>query len=723
MPSSNTVQSLKTIHVLPGIWPLAFRRRHIYTPSMVDKTQRRLAAILAADVAGYTRLVELDTDGTVAAWKSARDNVIKPLVDKNSGHIIKFTGDGFLVEIPSVQNAVVCAITLQEELRSSSLNFRIGINVGDITDDGGDVHGEGVNIAARLEALAEPGGICISGDVYNQVRNRIDAVFKDMGEQEVKHVSRPVSVFAINPTKHKTSDHLTSPAPALPDKPSIAVLPFDNLTGDPKQEYFTDGMTDDLITDLSKVSGLFVIARHSVFTYKGKPIKVREVAQELGVRYVLEGSVRRAGGRIRINAQLIDATTDGHLWAERYEADETDVFTLQDRVIGNIVSALSVKLTDNEKMRLSRRPTDNLEAYDYYLRAGQHFGYGHGGLRNRAAISLYREAIALDPQFVEAYAALARVALSILRLDQTDALPGPIARKLAYESASKVLSLDPDNPRAYGVLAMLQASDGRHELALESAQKAVSLDPNNAVAYTGLATVLVYAGRHAKALEMMQTAFRLDPKPPNYFHGELALALFFNRRYAEAIEHLEKTREAVPYDEELAMTYAELGRLDEAKVAVERLYENVPFANLAYYRALWAHYKRKQDLEHLIGALRKADIPEWPYGYQSRVEDRLDSFALEALMSGRTWVGHDFSGAPFIQQFTDDGRIALRSRASLLSGTAQIRDDMVCIRYPAALLGREDCGYVYRNASGSPEEENEYVRVALGEIYYFSVAP
>ena len=310
-----------------------------------------------------------------------------------------------------------------------------------------------------------------------------------------------------------------------------------------------------------------------------------------------------------------------------------------------------------------------------------------------------------------------------MRLDQTDALPGPIARKLAYESASKVLSLDPDNPRAYGVLAMLQASDGRHELALESARKAVSLDPNNAVAYTGLATVLVYAGRHAKALEMMQTAFRLDPKPPNYFHGELGLTLFFNRRYAEAIKHLEKTREAVPYDEELAMTYAELGRLDEAKVAVERLYENVPFANLAYYRALWAHYERKEDLEHLIGALRKADIPEWPYGYQSRVEDRLDSLALEALMSGRTWVGHDFSGAPFIQQFTDDGRIALRSRASLLSGTAQIRDDMVCIRYPAALLGREDCGYVYRNASGSPEEENEYVRVALGEIYYFSVAP
>jgi adenylate cyclase len=271
---------------------------------MVDKTQRRLAAILAADVAGYTRLVELDTDGTVAAWKSARDNVIKPLVDKKSGHIIKFTGDGFLVEFPSVQDAVACAITLQEELRSSSLNFRMGINVGDITDDGGDVHGEGVNIAARLEALAEPGGICISGDVYNQVRNRIGAVFKDMGEQEVKHVSRPVSVFAINPTNQKTSDHLISPTPALPATPSIAVLPFVNMSGDPEQEYFSDGITEDIITALSRISGLLVIARNSTMVYKDKAVDVKKVALEQGVQHVLEGSVRKSGNRIRVTAQL-----------------------------------------------------------------------------------------------------------------------------------------------------------------------------------------------------------------------------------------------------------------------------------------------------------------------------------------------------------------------------------------------------------------------------------
>ena len=275
------------------MWPLAFRWRHLYTPTMVDKTQRRLAAILAADVAGYTRLVELDTDGTVAAWKSARDNVVKPLVDKKSGHIIKFTGDGFLVEFPSVQDAVACAITLQEELRSSSLNFRIGINVGDITDDGGDVHGEGVNIAARLEALAEPGGICVSGDVYNQVRNRIDATFTDMGEHTVKHVSSPVRVYRWVEVASDTISGEANPddVPALPDKPSIVVLPFTNMSGDPEQEYFSDGITEDITTELSRFRSLFVIARNSSFHYKGQSPRVQDVPPGSNVRKLILAAV------------------------------------------------------------------------------------------------------------------------------------------------------------------------------------------------------------------------------------------------------------------------------------------------------------------------------------------------------------------------------------------------------------------------------------------------
>jgi adenylate cyclase len=304
--------------------------------------------------------VELDTDGTVAAWKSARDNVIKPLVDKKSGHIIKFTGDGFLVEFPSVQDAVACAITLQVELRSSFLNFRIGINVGDITDDGGDVHGEGVNIAARLEALAEPGGICISGDVYNQVRNRIDAVFKDMGEQEVKHVSRPVSVYAINPPEQKMSDHITPPTSALPDKPSIAVLPFDNMSGDPEQEYFSDGITEDIITELSRFRSLFVIARNSSFAFKGQAIDITEIGKKLGVKFVVEGSVRKAGDRIRITAQLIETSTGNHLWAERYDRDLTDIFAVQDEVAAQIVTMVPGHVDIANRVQAERKPAQDM---------------------------------------------------------------------------------------------------------------------------------------------------------------------------------------------------------------------------------------------------------------------------------------------------------------------------------------------------------------------------
>ena len=511
---------------------------------------------------------------------------------------------------------------------------------------------------------------------------------------------------------------------APPDTPSIVVLPFANLSDDPEEEYFADGMTDDLITGLSKIQGLFVISRHSAFTYKDKPVKPRQVAEELGVRYLVEGSIWRAGGRVRVNAQLIDAITGGHLWAERYDGDETDLFTLQDRVIANIVSVLSVRLTDREKSRVSRRPTDNLEAYDYYLRAERSQMYGFGGVRHHQTIWLYREAIALDPNFAEAYAGLAEIAFWVLRWDNTAVLPNPIARKLAYESASTVLSMDPENPRAYMVLAKLQVTDGLHDLALESASTAVSLDPNNAAAYASLAIVLVWAGQQAEALAAMETALRLDPKPPAYFYGDLGMVLFFNRRYEEAIEQLEKTREAgVDYREELAMTYAQLGRLDEAKRMVENLFNMFPFANLAYFRVLYAQHKREEDLEHRIEALRKAGFPDWPYGFQPRLEDRLDRDSLEALTFGRTWEGHDAADARFVQQFNEDGRVAFRSRASLLVGTARLKDDMLCVKFPAALLNREDCGYVYRTPEDTPEGATAFVRVALGDIYYFSVTP
>jgi TolB-like protein/class 3 adenylate cyclase len=746
-------------------------------PAGDQRLERKLAAIFYADVVGYSRLSGQDEEGTHRILSAYLD-LITASIETHNGSVANLAGDAVLADFATVSDALACAVTVQQDLEGRNegvpeerkVQFRIGVNLGEIIVDRDDIYGDGVNVAARLESLAEPGGVCVSGAVFDTIGQKLPLDYRFLGEQTVKNIAKPVRAYHARlragsvlpppvdvaagekpsrkrlaaiaaliavlvaagaavtwlepwaPGEEPASAGLKAIPP--PDMPSIAVLPFANLSDDPEQEYFADGMTDDLITDLSKLGGLFVISRHSVFTYKDKRIKPRQVADELGVRYLVEGSIRRTGGRIRVNAQLIDAATGGHLWAERYDGDETDLFTLQDRVIANIVSALAVKLTDTEKTRLSRQPTDNLEAYDYYLRAERNRLYGFGGERHNDTIALYEVALTLDPEFAEAYAGLAETALHVWRFDVTEVLPNPAARKLAYESAGKVLSLDLENPRAYTVLAMLQVTDGRHDLALESARKAVSLDPNSAVAFTDLAEVLVWAGRHAEALEAMETAFRLDPKPPAYFHGDLGVVLFFNRRYDDAIGHLEKAREAgMDYREELAMTYGMLGRLEEAKAVVENLYKTFPFANLAYFRVIYAHHKREEDLEHRIEAFRKAGVPEWPYGYRPRLEDRLDRDALEALTFGRTWEGHDSAGARFVQEFSEDGRVAFKGRASLLVGTARLEADMLCVRFPAALLDREDCGYVYRTPKDAPEGATEFVRVALGDIYYFSVSP
>ena len=446
--------------------------------------QRRLAAILAADVAGYTRLVEQDTDGTVAAWKAARDDVIKPLVTEKSGRIIKFTGDGFLVEFPSVQDAVACAITMQEALASNSLNFRIGINLGDITDDGGDVHGEGVNIAARLEAMAEPGGICISGDVYSQVRNRIDASFEDRGEHEVKHVSHPVRVYTVNSgIAQQTSEPVptSSPEPAQQAvKASIAILPFDNMSGDPDQEYFCDGVVEDIITEISKFRWLSVIARNSTFTYKGKSVDIKVVGQELGVRYVVEGSVRKAGDRIRINAQLIDSTDGSHVWAERYDRELADIFDVQDEITQTLVATIEPELSAAERTRARKKPTENLDAWDLLQKASW--------IRNQynvegfdEADALLGKAISLDPEMPYAYALRGHLQYVRVIMGYTDD-PGKSLNQ-AQMWARKALALDDREAQAYLALGGAQYVSGDYEEAIKSLDRAIDLNPNFAAAY------------------------------------------------------------------------------------------------------------------------------------------------------------------------------------------------------------------------------------------------
>jgi adenylate cyclase len=572
---------------------------------MVDKTQRRLAAILAADVAGYTRLVELDTDSTVAAWKSARDNVIKPLVDKKLGHIIKFTGDGFLVEFPSVQDAVACAITLQEELRSSSLNFRIGINVGDITDDGGDVHGEGVNIAARLEALAEPGGICISGDVYNQVRNRIDAVFKDMGEQEVKHVSRPVSVYAINPPEQKMPDHITPPTSALPDKPSIAVLPFDNMSGDPEQEYFSDGITEDIITELSRFRSLFVIARNSSFAFKGQALDITEIGKKLGVKFVVEGSVRKAGDRIRITAQLVETSTGNHLWAERYDRDLTDIFAVQDEVAAQIVTMVPGHVDIANRVHAERKPAQDMTAYDLLLRAEHISNWSFG---SREGAQLLKQAIEIDPTYARAHARLASFyAYSIFIQGQNVGETAALAR-LHAEMAMK---LDPADPMVHSSLAESYLMVCEHALAGHHIDKAITLNPNEYAVMAMAAEVKAYLGDFEAAVKWANRAALSDPYSADAFREAFFDVHYLGGQYELALEHLVGWQDPPLHIYlEAAAAFAQLGRMDEARDAVQQFEKNRPdgWNTKEVLRTHARMCAKPEDGERWIEGFRKAGL-------------------------------------------------------------------------------------------------------------------
>ena len=370
---------------------------------------RRLAAILAADVVGYSKLMAEDEAGTLAALQAHRRELFNPETAKHDGRIVKLMGDGVLVEFSSVVGAVECALAIQTALAAGKgqISLRIGINLGDIIIDGEDIYGDGVNVAARLEALANPGGICISGMVHESLGNRIEAEFEDAGEHQVKNIARPIRVWHWQPDAQTQRAAATAPALDLPSKPSIAVLPFDNMSGDPEQDYFADGIVEDIITAFSRIKWLFVIARNSSFTYKGKAVDIKQVGRELGVRYVLEGSVRKAGDRIRITGQLIDAATGAHLWADRFDGELANIFDLQDRVTQSVVGTIGPKLEQAEIDRAKRKPTESLDAYDYYLRGMAAFHQLNLDA-NREALKLFSRAFELDPDYAAAYGMAAR---------------------------------------------------------------------------------------------------------------------------------------------------------------------------------------------------------------------------------------------------------------------------------------------------------------------------
>ena len=575
--------------------------------------QRRLAAILAADVAGYTRLVETDTDGTVAAWKEARDNVIKPIVESKSGHIVKFTGDGFLVEFPSVQDAVNCAITLQERLISCPLDFRIGVNVGDITDDGGDVHGEGINIAARLEGLAEPGGICISGDVHNQIRNRIDSVFEDMGDQTVKHVSAPVRVWRWSDAPERMPEGRVAGAPSLslPDKPSIAVLPFDNMSGDPDQEFFADGMAEDIITALSRMPWFFVIARNSSFTYKGHAVDVKKVASDLGVKYVLEGSVRKGGDRLRITAQLIDATTGFHVWAERYDRRVDDIFEVQDEVTLAIVGAVAPQFLSAEAKTARRKDVSQLDAWECVIRGRAHL-WKNSRDDAAEALKLFERAVELDPNSELGLSDLALVYF-LEGFYRWGSSPEESHGRM-LETAEQAVSMDDSDPWALIILAWAYAFAHRWDDAAIASERAVTLSPNFAPAIGFRGAILALLGQAEEAMAQVELARRLSPRDSimSFWLTGQYWAEHTLKRYEDSLNTAEQAIRMVPdnptYRRQRAASLALLGRIGEARVALTEYLNLEPEHTLA--DATKIPCRDPEPLERFLSGLRLAGLSE-----------------------------------------------------------------------------------------------------------------
>jgi adenylate cyclase len=473
-------------------------------------TTRRLAAILAADVVGFSSMMEKDEEGTLAQIKSLQSEIVRPAVEKHHGRVVKTTGDGLLVEFASPVEAVRCAISIQEVVDAGALQLRIGVNLGDIIiEPDGDVYGDGVNIAARLEGIADPGGICVSGAVYDQVEGKIDHTFENWGEQQVKNIARPVRVYALMGTKATRS--LSPKSLPLPDKPSIAVLPFTNMSGNAEDEYFSDGITEDLITALARVRWLFVIARNSSFVFKDKSVDMKEVGQRLGVRYVFEGSIRRAGHRVRITGQLIEAHTGAHIWAERYDRDLTDIFDVQDEITESVVGAIEPSLRKAEIERAKRKRPGDLDAYDLYLRALAHM-YDVRQENRATALAFIDQALKINPDYAEAHgvAAWCYFAKSLWE----GGLPEP-HREAMLKHARAVQELQSEDASTLAHVAIALALGTRdYEASLEMIERAIAINPSSVHAHGHGSVISTWAGEYDKSIALSDRALRLSPFDP-----------------------------------------------------------------------------------------------------------------------------------------------------------------------------------------------------------------
>jgi adenylate cyclase len=573
---------------------------------------RRLAAILAADVVGYSRLMESDEAGTLASLKAHRAELIAPLIAEHGGRIVKLMGDGALVEFPSVVDAVECSVKVQAGMAQRNVEipevqrivFRIGVNLGDIIIDGNDIYGDGVNIAARVETLAEPGGIAVSGYAYDHVAGKVKIAFEDTGDHDLKNIARPVRVYRVVSNGAAGVPGPASGEPILLERASIAVLPFNNMSGDQEQEYFSDGITEDIITELSRFRELFVIARNSTFAYKGRSVNVSEVGRELGARYVVEGSVRKAGNRVRVTAQLIESASGSHLWAERYDRDLEDIFEVQDELTQAIVSILPIQLQSSMIEAIRAKPTENLSAYEYLLRG--RWLWNKDVTNAREALDMFERAVALDPGCARAYAiaafvyAHAQFSLGV-ELDE--------AARSAGLNARKALEADDNDAFVHAASALAFMICGDYELGEQHAERALSLNANEALVAYACGLVYTYAGRLDEGLAWLRRALRYDPRVAHNWYESLIECQYMRGDYKAAIDAFNRWSKVPFYMQDVrAACYAQIGDTENARHARETYLKLAPKGHdvVKDHQAHLRMMKRQEDRDHWLEGYTKA---------------------------------------------------------------------------------------------------------------------
>jgi adenylate cyclase len=745
--------------------------------------ERRLSAILAADVVGYSALMEQDEAGTFDRLRAHRKELFEPEIEKHHGRIFKLTGDGLFAEFASVVDAVECAVSLQRGLAERNANVpeekridvRIGINLGEVIVEGDDRLGEGVNIAARLEQLAEPGGICVSGKVTKEVEKKLAFGFVPLGEQRVKNISEPITVYkvkidSIAPRKisrfarsstnfrsvavtlgvvvalillggigawqwlSQTNSNLPQ-AVAVTAKPSLVVLPFDSLSDDKEEGYIADGLTEDLTTELARIPDLFVISRNAAFTYKGKPVQPAQIAKELGVRYILEGSIRRAGDDLRINAQLIDASTSGHLWAERFDGAWSKVFELQDKLVGQIANAMKVRLVKVQHGSQIVGGTSNPAAYEAYLR-GRELERSEKPEDWGKAVQYHKQALALDPAFGSAAAELAWMyqnaiweekkaeALGVSRDEAPSRVDGYLAQAAAHPSSVY-----------YQLISERLLYQKKSDEAVAVAERAVALDPSDPDGYLQLATALTFNGRPMEGRGFLDVVMRVEPKWTRWRYFIAGLAYFSMERFQEAAASLEKidTRsEGTGFWDFwanyngltlLISTYSQLGRGAEPAVMKERLRPYLRKVDDPEFTGLLVMmefpFKNFSDLERILEGLRKAGVPELPFGMDPKSADRLSGAAIKALVFGHEFQGRDVAnGEIYSRRTSAEGAFSVTVGSWSDKGQVHIEGDTACSFTPSTY---RYCSAVFRNPKGTAAGKDEYIWVSPRRRLNFSV--